>query len=218
MATGFNLSPESSLGTKPRRQAEACRRLSVRHDVCSGLPRERALDVRLIQKCLPALERGEKVQFMEEARNGNRTVGAMLSSELVRRRPEGLPDHTIFMQMEGTGGQSFGAFVPKGVTLRAIRVNCYALQPPSGGASGDIITVNFYRITDNGVATFVGSTAQNVYAGWQTLAVSSLSEDTTNRSYYVDIFSVWNSAGAPSDLRVAWIESEYDKTTTDQNI
>ena len=108
--------------------------------------------------------------------------------------------------------------VPKGVTLRAIRVNCYALQPPSGGASGDIITINFYRITDNGVATFVGSTAQNVYAGWQTLAVSSLSEDTTNRSYYVDIFSVWNSAGAPSDLRVAWIESEYDKPNTDANI
>ena len=108
--------------------------------------------------------------------------------------------------------------VPKGVTLRAIRVNCYALQPPSGGASGDIITINFYRITDNGGATFVGSTAQNVYAGWQTLAVTSLSEDTTNRSYYVDIFAVWNSAGAPSDLRIGWIESEYDKPNTDANI
>jgi glutamate synthase (NADPH/NADH) large chain len=35
----------------------------------------------------------------------------MLSGELIRRRPEGLPDHTIFMQMEGTGGQSFGAFL-----------------------------------------------------------------------------------------------------------
>jgi hypothetical protein len=108
--------------------------------------------------------------------------------------------------------------VPRGVTLRAIRVNCYALQPPSGIGAGDIITINFYRITDNGVATFVGSTAQNLYAGWQTLAVTSLSEDTTNRSYYVDIFAIWNTAGAPSDLRVGWIESEYDKPNTDANI
>ncbi|HKX41354.1 MAG TPA: glutamate synthase-related protein, partial [Burkholderiaceae bacterium] len=69
----------------------------------------RALDKKLIEKCAPALERGEKVQFMEEVRNVNRTVGAMLSGELVRHHPEGLPDQTIFIQMEGTGGQSFGA-------------------------------------------------------------------------------------------------------------
>ena len=73
----------------------------------------RALDVKLIEKCRPAIERGEKVQFMEEARNVNRSVGAMLSGELIRQRPEGLPDHTIFMQMEGNGGQSFGAFLAK---------------------------------------------------------------------------------------------------------
>ena len=95
---------------------------------------ERALDVRLIQKCLPALERGEKVQFMEEARNGNRTVGAMLSGELIRRHPEGLPDHTIFIQMEGTGGQSFGAFLAKGITLYLIGdANDYTGKGLSGG-------------------------------------------------------------------------------------
>ena len=93
-----------------------------------------ALDVKLIEKCLPALERGEKVQFMEEARNGNRTVGAMLSGELIRRRPEGLPDHTIFMQMEGTGGQSFGAFLAKGITLYLIGdANDYTGKGLSGG-------------------------------------------------------------------------------------
>ena len=95
---------------------------------------ERALDVRLIQKCLPALERGEKVQFMEETRNGNRTVGAMLSGELVRRYPEGLPDQTIFMQMEGTGGQSFGAFLARGITLYLIGdANDYTGKGLSGG-------------------------------------------------------------------------------------
>jgi glutamate synthase (NADPH/NADH) large chain len=70
--------------------------------------------MKLIERCRPAIERGEKVQFMEDARNRNRSVGAMLSGELIRHRPEGLPDHTIFMQMEGTGGQSFGAFLAQG--------------------------------------------------------------------------------------------------------
>ena len=95
---------------------------------------ERALDRKLIERCLPAIERGEKVQFMEDARNVNRSVGAMLSGELIRRRPEGLPDHTIFMQMEGTGGQSFGAFLAKGITLYLIGdANDYTGKGLSGG-------------------------------------------------------------------------------------
>jgi glutamate synthase (NADPH/NADH) large chain len=94
----------------------------------------RALDVRLIEKSRPAIERGEKVQFMEETRNVNRTVGAMLSGELVRHRPEGLPDHTIFIQMEGTGGQSFGAFLANGITLYLIGdANDYTGKGLSGG-------------------------------------------------------------------------------------
>jgi glutamate synthase (NADPH) large chain len=95
---------------------------------------ERALDVRLIERCRPAIERGEKVQFMEDARNLNRSVGAMLSGELIRQRPEGLPDHTIFMQMEGTGGQSFGAFLANGITLYLIGdANDYTGKGLSGG-------------------------------------------------------------------------------------
>jgi glutamate synthase (NADPH/NADH) large chain len=94
----------------------------------------RALDLKLIERCRPAIERGEKVQFMEEVRNVNRSVGAMLSGELVRQRPEGLPDHTIFMQMEGTGGQSFGAFLASGITLYLIGdANDYTGKGLSGG-------------------------------------------------------------------------------------
>ncbi|HSB26133.1 MAG TPA: glutamate synthase-related protein, partial [Burkholderiaceae bacterium] len=80
----------------------------------------KALDVRLIAKCRPAIDSGEKVQILEEVRNVNRSVGAMLSGELIRQRPEGLPDQTIFIQMEGTGGQSFGAFLAQGITLYLI--------------------------------------------------------------------------------------------------
>jgi glutamate synthase (NADPH/NADH) large chain len=95
---------------------------------------ERALDVKLIEKCRPAIERGEKVQFMEGVRNVNRSVGAMLSGELIRHRPEGLPDHTIFIQTEGAGGQSFGAFLAKGITLYLIGdANDYTGKGLSGG-------------------------------------------------------------------------------------
>lgn len=117
-------------------------------------------------------------------------------------------------------GSHFGQIiVPRGVTLRAVRVNCYALQPPSGGGAGDILSINFYRATSSGAVTFLGFTAQNIYAGWQTLGVTSLSEDTTDRSYFVSLEANWNLAtGGGSDIRVGWIETEYDKTTTDQNI
>jgi glutamate synthase domain-containing protein 3 len=88
----------------------------------------------LIEKCQPAILRGEKVQFMESTRNVNRSVGAMLSGELIRHRPEGLPDHTIFMQMEGTGGQSFAAFLAKGITQYLIGdANDYTGKGMSGG-------------------------------------------------------------------------------------
>jgi glutamate synthase (ferredoxin) len=93
-----------------------------------------ALDVRLIEKSKAALEKGEKVQFIEVARNVNRTVGAMLSGELTRRHPQGLPDDTLRIQLEGTGGQSFGAFLAKGITLYLIGdANDYTGKGLSGG-------------------------------------------------------------------------------------
>jgi len=95
---------------------------------------ERALDVSLIAKCRPAIDRGEKVQFMEMARNVNRSVGAMLSGAVTQVHPEGLPDNTIHIQLEGTGGQSFGAFLARGITLYLIGdANDYTGKGLSGG-------------------------------------------------------------------------------------
>ncbi len=95
---------------------------------------DQALDLRLIEKAKPALERGEKVQFIEVVRNVNRTVGAMLSGELTRLHPQGLPDDTLRIQLEGTGGQSFGAFLAKGITMYLIGdANDYTGKGLSGG-------------------------------------------------------------------------------------
>jgi len=95
---------------------------------------EKALDNVLIAKSRAAIDKGEKVQFMEVTRNVNRTVGAMLSGALTKVHPEGLPDDTIRIQLEGTGGQSFGAFLARGITLYLIGdANDYTGKGLSGG-------------------------------------------------------------------------------------
>jgi glutamate synthase domain-containing protein 3 len=79
---------------------------------------EQALDHALIQAAAPALESKSPVRAHFNIRNVNRTVGAMLGGEVARRYGSaGLPDETIHFRFSGSAGQSFGAFVPKGVTL-----------------------------------------------------------------------------------------------------
>jgi glutamate synthase (NADPH/NADH) large chain/glutamate synthase (ferredoxin) len=116
---------------------------------------DKALDVRLIDKSRAALDKGEKVQFMEVARNVNRTVGAMLSGELVRRQPNGLPDDTLRIQLEGTGGQSFGAFLAQGITLYLIGdANDYTGKGLSGG-----------RVVVRPSLDFRGAASRNIIVG-----------------------------------------------------
>ncbi|HRC62828.1 MAG TPA: glutamate synthase-related protein, partial [Dehalococcoidia bacterium] len=80
---------------------------------------EEALDQQLLPLAAPALERGERVHIEMPIRNVNRTVGTILGSELTRKYANtGLPDDTIDIQFHGSAGQSFGAFVPAGMTLR----------------------------------------------------------------------------------------------------
>jgi glutamate synthase (ferredoxin) len=77
-----------------------------------------ALDQELIVRCREALDRRLPVSLSLPIRNVNRTVGTMLGSELTRRHgAAGLPDDTIRLHFTGSAGQSFGAFVPSGMTL-----------------------------------------------------------------------------------------------------
>jgi glutamate synthase (NADPH/NADH) large chain len=80
---------------------------------------DKALDNELIALAADALERGGPVRASLPIRNVNRTVGTMLGSEVSRRYgAEGLPDGTIDISFTGSAGQSFGAFLPRGITLR----------------------------------------------------------------------------------------------------
>jgi len=77
------------------------------------------LDKQLIELARPALDRGEPVSINMPITNADRTVGAMLSGEIARRcGEEGLPDDTIHCTFYGSAGQSFGAFLTRGVTFR----------------------------------------------------------------------------------------------------
>jgi glutamate synthase domain-containing protein 3 len=79
---------------------------------------EKSLDYQLIDHARQALEGGTPVSISLPIRNTHRTVGAMLSGEIARRYgSEGLPDDTIRFQFTGSAGQSFGAFLAKGVTM-----------------------------------------------------------------------------------------------------
>ena len=90
-----------------------------RHMVVQDHGLDRALDNELIELCREALESAEPVRAQLTVRNINRTVGTMLGSEVTRRYGgAGLPDGTIDLTFVGSAGQSFGAFLPRGVTLR----------------------------------------------------------------------------------------------------
>ncbi len=79
---------------------------------------EQALDNQIIARATAAIERKQPVELRVPVRNVNRTVGTRLGYEITRRHGvDGLPDDTLRLQFSGTAGQSFGAFVPKGVTM-----------------------------------------------------------------------------------------------------
>jgi glutamate synthase (NADPH) large chain len=116
---------------------------------------EKALDNVLIAKSRAAIDKGERVKFMEAARNVNRSVGAMLSGAVTQVHPEGLPDDTIHIQLEGTGGQSFGAFLTNGITLYLIGdANDYTGKGLSGG-----------RVVVRPSIDFRGESARNIIVG-----------------------------------------------------
>ncbi|WP_231912946.1 glutamate synthase-related protein [Sterolibacterium denitrificans] len=114
-----------------------------------------ALDMRLIAKSRTTLEEGKPLHFSEQVRNVHRTVGAMLSGELIRRHPDGLPDGSLQIDFTGTGGQSFGAFLARGITFRLTgEANDYTGKGLSGG-----------RIVVQPSADFSGEADANIIVG-----------------------------------------------------
>ena len=131
-AAGLDLTPILARPRNPYGQ-------SLLHSVPQDHGLQHALDNELIRLAAEAIEHATPVALDLPIRNVNRTVGTMLGHEITKRWPSsrgvgGLPDGTIDIRFTGSAGQSFGAFVPAGVTLRLIGdANDYLGKGLSGG-------------------------------------------------------------------------------------
>jgi len=114
-ASGLDITPIFHVPDVKAQFADQTRYCTKKQD--HGL--DKALDNELVALAKDALEKGEPVRAQLEVRNVNRTVGTILGHEVTKRyKGEGLPDGTIDITLTGSAGQSFGAFVPRGITLR----------------------------------------------------------------------------------------------------
>ena len=163
-ADGLDLTPILHVPTSPWEQDRFC---SQEQD--HGL--DKALDQELIQQAQPALSDSTPVRIEIPVSNVNRTVGTLLGHHLTKNHGgEGLPDNTIDINMAGSAGQSFGAFVPKGITLRLSGdANDYlgkglsggriTLQPPSNASPNFVAEENVIA----GNVILYGATSGEVY-------------------------------------------------------
>jgi glutamate synthase (NADPH/NADH) large chain len=144
---------------------------------------DKALDRQLIEKARPALERGEKVSFEVPVKNLNRTAGTMLSHEVAKRYGHaGLPDETIHVRMNGTAGQSFGAFLAHGITLELIgEANDYVGKGLCGG-----------KIVVKPSGAFRGKPCENIIVG-NTVLYGAIEGEVFFRGVAGERFCVRNS-------------------------
>ena len=144
---------------------------------------EMALDQMLIEMCRPALETGEAVRASLKIRNVHRTVGTILGHEVTKAtRGEGLPDGTIDITFAGSAGQSFGAFLPAGITLR--------LEGDSNDYLGKGLSGGRLVIRPPRNATFVAE--NNIIAG-NVIAYGATSGELFIRGQVGERFCVRNS-------------------------
>jgi glutamate synthase (NADPH/NADH) large chain len=164
---------------QPKVPAEVARHQCEEQDHGLG----RALDHRFIAQAKPALEKREKVVIESAIRNVNRTCGTMLSHEVARRYGHaGLPDDTIRVCLTGTAGQSFGAFLAKGITLELTgEANDYVGKGLSGG-----------RIVVKPSAGFRGKPEENIIIG-NTVLYGAIAGECFFRGVAGERFAVRNS-------------------------
>ncbi len=162
-AKGIDLSNILYMPNMPESVGRYCQ-IAQNHGLDSALDNTTLLDL-----CKPALEEGKCVTATLRIKNVNRVVGTILGSEVTRRYgPDGLPDDTIKLHFQGSAGQSFGAFIPKGITLELEGdANDYVGKGLSGGKiivyppAGSTFVPTDNIITGN--VNLYGATAGEVY-------------------------------------------------------
>ncbi len=177
-ADGLDLSPILHIPTSPWEQDRFCSKQQEH-----GL--DRALDHELIEQAQQAIENGTPVEITSPISNINRTVGTLLGHHVTKQHGgQGLPTDTITVNMSGSAGQSFGAFVPSGITLR---LSGDANDYLGKGLSGGRIVL---RPPTNSATTFVAE--ENVIAG-NVILYGATSGEVLLRGIVGERFCVRNS-------------------------
>jgi len=160
--------------------------VSSRHSETQDHGLSGALDHSLIAKAGAALDQGKKVVIESSIRNQNRTVGTLLSYEVARRKGgEGLADDSIVIKLTGTAGQSFGAFLARGITLDLTgEANDYVGKGLSGG-----------RIVVRPPEAFRGAPAENIIVG-NTVLYGATAGEVFFRGVAGERFAVRNSGAS----------------------
>ena len=160
--------------------------MPVRHVDSQEHGLEKALDHKLIAQAKAALDKGSKVSFVSPIRNVNRTVGAMLSGVLAKKYGHaGLPDDTIHIELQGTAGQSAGAFLAHGITLDLVgEGNDYVGKGLSGG-----------RIIVRPTKEFRGNPLENIIIG-NTVLYGAIAGEAYFNGVAGERFAVRNSGAA----------------------
>jgi glutamate synthase (ferredoxin) len=132
-----------------------------------GLDKSMDLTV-LLDLCEPAIAQGKPVKATLPIKNVNRAVGTILGNEITKRHWEGLPEDTVHLHFQGSAGQSFGAFVPKGVTLELEGdTNDYLGKGLSGGKIMLYPPVNSTFVAEENIiagnVALYGATSGEVY-------------------------------------------------------
>ena len=140
---------------------------------------QKTLDERvLVKKLLPALEAGQQRSIEVDIKNTDRTFGTMFGAEITRHYPEGLPEDTFTVKCNGSGGQSFGAFIPAGLTLevegdsndyfgKGLSGGKLVIYPPQGAvfrADENIIIGNVALYGATGGKTYISGLAGERFA------------------------------------------------------
>ena len=173
---------------------------------------EKTMDEKvLVKKCVNAINKGQKTELSVNLTNIDRTFGTILGAEITRKNKDGLADDTITVHCNGAGGQSFGAFIPKGLTLeltgdsndyfgKGLSGGKLILKVPEKAAVVEGVGEHGCEYMTGGRVVVLGKTGKNFAAGM-----------SGGIAYVLDVDNVLYKNLNKAMISIEKVENKYDK-------
>ena len=179
----------------------------------------------LVKKCVNAINKGQKTELSVNLTNIDRTFGTILGAEITRKNKNGLADDTITVHCNGAGGQSFGAFIPNGLTLELVGdSNDYFGKGLSGGklilkvpekaaykAEENIIVGNVALYGATSGTAFINGVAGERFAVRNSGASAVVEGMSGGIAYVLDVDNVLYKNLNKAMISIEKVENKYDK-------